>query len=118
MRIVPAMVDLRRTEEEKEKSFKETSYCSPSSQPDYPYGLCLSFDQETLEKLNMDNDDVCVGDMIHLHAMAKVTSVSRNDNETLGPQCRIELQLTNIAPMEDESDEDDEEKGILSKLYL
>lgn len=108
------MVDLRRSETEKEKS----DTCSPLNQPDYPYGLCISLDQDTLEKLNMEDEDVCIGDMIHLHAMAKVTSVSRTDNETFGPQCRIELQITNIAPLEDESDEDDEEESVLSKLYL
>ncbi len=71
--------------------------------PKYSYGLSLCFDQETLDKLDLDHGDVEVGDLLHLFAMAEVTSVSKNDTGS-GEQCRIELQLTHIG-LEDESSE-------------
>ena len=73
-----------------------------STGPKYPYGLCISFDEDTLEKLGLDDGEMPeVGDMIHLMAMAKVTSVSENERESVGGAtkkcCRIELQITHLA---------------------
>ena len=46
----------------------------------YPYGLCISLENEQLEKLGIDSD--CdVGDMIHFCAMGKVTSKSEREKE-------------------------------------
>lgn len=74
--------------------------------PLYSYGLTLCFDHETLEKLHLD-DDVEVGDMLDIRAMAKVTSVSKNDTGD-GERCRVELQLTHIGIPENESTEYDD----------
>ena len=40
--------------------------------------------------------------------MAKVTAVSKTDNESTGPCCRVELQITNMVS-EDEDEETAEE---------
>lgn len=109
-RVIPAMIDMKRTAAEKDEA---TAMPFPSGGPDYPYGLCISFDSETVEKLALD-DDVQVGDMIHLHCMAKVTSVSVSDNEQSGPCCRYELQITHIAA-EDEDGENDKEEAAEDK---
>lgn len=70
----------------------------------YPYGLCISLTHDELEKLGMDAD--CeVGDVLHMHCFAKVTSVNKRDTGA-GPECRIELQITHISA-EDESEEDE-----------
>ena len=69
--------------------------------PLYDYGLNLCFNQETLDKLNLDTEDVEPGDKIHMIVMAQVTSVSKNDTGD-GPQHRIELQITDIG-LENES---------------
>lgn len=69
----------------------------------YSYGLSLCFDQETLDKLNLDTSDVEVGDLIHLFAMAEVTSVSKQDTGA-GEKCRVELQITHLS-VEDEDNE-------------
>lgn len=69
----------------------------------YNYGLTLCFDQETLDKLNLDDKDVEVGDLIHLFAMAEVTSVSKHDMGG-GEKCRVELQITHLS-VENEDDE-------------
>lgn len=68
--------------------------------PMYPYGLCISLDDETLKKLGLDGDMPGVGDIIQFNAIAKVTSVSENEREgTDGAktQCRrVELQITDM----------------------
>jgi hypothetical protein len=124
MRIVPAMQDMRRTPAEKEEA-AEAFMPTAASQPDYPYGLSISLCQDELEKLDLADEDVQPGDLIHLHCMAVVTSVSKNNSEATGPQQRLELQITHIAA-EDEAEEDaaDEEeedkpqrKNIPSLLY-
>lgn len=71
----------------------------------YPYGLCIRLNQEDLDKLNLD-DDVESGDMVHLHALAKVTCVSKRDTTT-GKTIDVELQITHLS-VEDEDGENEE----------
>lgn len=74
-------------------------------QPDYPYGLRLSFTERELVKLGVGPDDTAeVGDLFHFAAFAKVTSVSAHDAGD-GMQRRVELQITMISCMENESTE-------------
>lgn len=73
--------------------------------PVYPYGLCICLTHDELDKLGLDAD--CeVGDMIHIMAMAKVTSISKNATSD-GENCRVELQITDMS-VEDEDLEYDE----------
>lgn len=111
---IPAMVDLKRTPEEK----MEDCMPCPSSASDYPYGLSISFDGVTLEKLNLENEDIQPGDLIHFHAMAMVTSVSKNSSVNREADShRVELQITHVAGLEDEADEGEEaEQSMSSKI--
>jgi len=102
------MVDMRRTLAEKEEA-AERMQPTAATQNDYPYGLCISLSQDELKKLGLEDEEVEVGDMIHLHCMAEVTSVSKSDNQQMGPQCRVELQITHIAA-EDEEEENEQEE--------
>ncbi len=87
--------------------------------PRYPYGLSISLTEKELEKLDLDTS--CeVGDLIHLFAMAKVTSVSQNETQK-GTCCRVELQIMFLG-LEDEDEEEKEAKpkyklGSLSRHY-
>lgn len=101
------MVSMARSPEEiKEQMDKMTSAPEMPDGPQYPYGLCITLCDDELEKLGIDKDDMPeIGDMIHLMAMAKVTSVSQSANSS-GDQRRIELQITDLS-CEDEDDEDD-----------
>lgn len=83
------LIDMARTAPE----IKEASMPMPYEST-YDYGLHLCFSDETLEKLNLD-DDVEVGDMLDLRALAKVTSVSKLDTGD-GQKTRVELTLTHI----------------------
>ena len=72
----------------------------------------------SLEKLDLDTEEVEVGDFLHIHALAKVTSVSKRDTGN-GSDSRVELILTHISA-EDESEEDEEaeeSEPLHKKLY-
>lgn len=103
MERIPKMIDLARTTKEMEEA---SGPMSMGSQSKYDYGLCLCFNQETLDKLSLETNDVEPGDFIHLFGMAEVTSVSKNDTGD-GPRHRIELQLTHLG-IEGEDEENEE----------
>lgn len=88
--------------------------------PVYPWGLCISLDDDTLAKLKLDGDMPSVGEMIHLCAMAKVTSVSENEAEDGNggkKTCRrVELQITHLAT-ESEDEENDRSVARQGRFY-
>ena len=106
---LPAMTDMSLDDKEKE----EISMPSP---PKYPYGLCICLCQDELEKLGMDDSEISVGDILHMFCLAKVTSVSSNENSD-GVYKRVELQITNIATPEDEDEENRRSEKVMKKLY-
>lgn len=100
-----AMVDLAKTpaevkEEVKAMTMPAMAMPDRPKVPEYPYGLCISMEDETLEKLKLDGDLPAVGEMIHFMTTAKVTNASMR--ESVGDDgktkkcCRIELQITEI----------------------
>lgn len=70
------------------------------SGPKYPYGLCISLDDETLEKLGLEGDLPAVGETMHFEAIARVTCASANESEGMDGatrMCRrVELQITDM----------------------
>lgn len=103
------MVDMRKTPEERAQD------CMPMGcASEYPYGLSISLGKDEIEKLGIDLKDWELGDIFHLHAMAKVTSVSMNTSES-GDNCRVELQLIMIGA-ESEDSENSEVDYSASKL--
>ncbi|HVB17297.1 MAG TPA: hypothetical protein VNF04_12230 [Stellaceae bacterium] len=96
------MVDLKRTPEEKAEVVIE-SMPTPASVNDYPYGLCISLDEDSLEKIDIDDGDVEIGDMLHGFFMAEVTAVRKEQIDGKA-SCRVELQITHLG-VEDEDDE-------------
>ncbi len=83
--------------------------------PKYSYGLSLCFDQETLDKLDLDSEDVEPGDLLHMVCMAEVTSVSKQDTGD-GEKCRIELQLTHVGLENASTEYDDDEYQIWQRV--
>ncbi len=111
---IPPMADMRRTAEEKSEALAPMT---GADLPDYPYGLCISLTQDELEKLGLDDEELPeVGDMLHIHAMAKVISVSSSDNEAAGKCCRVELQITHMVG-EDEDEENEEAEPPRKRQY-
>lgn len=112
--MLPKLQDMRRTDEEKQ----EATQISPANINEYPYGLSICLTEGELEKLGLEGD--CeVGDMLHLFALAKVTSVSKNDTGS-GEKCRIELQITHLGTeSEDQEDEEfSEEQDLQPHGYM
>ncbi len=95
----------------REQAERMNGMMSPSSDlPKYPYGLCISLSHNELEKLGVDYEDWDVGDLFHLHAMARITSISRTETEG-DACCRVEMQIVALAgENEDEENEDYDDK--------
>lgn len=105
MRSFPSMTDMARTVEDKAGDTTGLVTPSVSDLPDYDYGLCGSFNQESLDKLNLDSD-VSVGDYLHIVSFAKVTGIHmKAGSDEID---RVDFCLCHIA-CEDESLEDSEE---------
>ncbi len=105
MEHIPHMVDMAMKPVEIE-NVKPINGADTPMPPMYPYGLCLSLNDETLDKLNME-DNCSVGDQVHFHCLAKVTSTTENE----GSGKRIELQVIAMSA-EGEEDEEQEEKKL------
>jgi hypothetical protein len=73
--------------------------------PDYPYGLRICLTHEELAKLDLDPSDAFVGGIIHMHALARITSVSASDGDS-GPSCRVELQIEDMSIESEDSEND------------
>lgn len=71
--------------------------------PQYPYGLRICLDGQSLAKHKFDHADFRVGGILHLHAFARVTSVSEDPP-------RVELQITELK-IESEDAEDEAGEG-------
>ena len=100
------MVSMARTPAEKKEAAAEMAAPVADSMPDYPWGMSICLTNEELDKLELDGD-CSAGDVIHLVAFAKVTSVSMRD-EGGKQDRRVELTITDLA-VEDESTEPMEE---------
>ena len=84
----------------------------------YPYGLRINLTQEELEKLDVDHSDWNVGETFHLHAFAKIVSISQDEREGGEKCCNVSLQITHLqGESEDAEDEayDKEEDEPLAK---
>lgn len=90
---------------------------SPGNLAKYPYGLCISLCKDELVKLGLDFEDMKVGEMLHLHSLARVTSRSNQETEG-GDNPRVELVLA-FLEIEDEDKENMEEDRMTpaKKLY-
>lgn len=98
------MIDMARSpaevKEEVAKSAPMPMGAGKPSAPTYPYGLCISLDDESIKKLGLEGEMPDVGTLVHFCAMAKVTSVSEHEQEgTDGAKTscrRVELQITTL----------------------
>lgn len=105
------MVDMALTAEDRKNDYPMGG-CYPMAMDSakYPYGLCISLTNKELEKLKVDHADWNVGDTFHLHALAKITSVSSREDDK-GTDDRVELQIIALAgENEDEENVESESK--------
>mgnify|MGYP001558510391 CR=1 FL=1 len=96
------MINMAHTPEEVKQELKEnciTPGVRPSV-PTYPYGLCISLDEDSIEKLGLDKRMPGIGEIMPLVCSTRVTSVSQNESEREDGSkhscSRIELQITDM----------------------
>jgi hypothetical protein len=86
-----AMVNMMQSAEEA----KEDSAPSADDAPKYPYGLCISLDEEVLAKLGMTQPPA-VGTKFTLTANATVTSASSYQTEGSENESSSSWQITDM----------------------
>lgn len=64
--------------------------------PEYPYGLCICLDEDTISKLGITTLPK-VGQSMTMQAKVEVRSVSDSNSKDMGRQRRLELQITDMA---------------------
>jgi len=72
--------------------------------PTYPYGTSITFDTDTIKKVPV-LDEVKGGEMVEIHAMAKVTEVRIRDTGDADTKEDVELQIQDISIARDPSEE-------------
>lgn len=68
--------------------------CCSSEQPEYPYGLCISLDTDSLNKLGLTELPE-IGTVLTLLARVEVTSVSQYERSD-GKNRDVSLQITDM----------------------
>jgi hypothetical protein len=96
---------MRSMELDDEEKVDAVQPIAMSDKPDFPYGLRICLTHQELEKLDLDPADAVVGGIFHMHALARVTSVSASDGPD-GSVCRVEAQIEDLA-IESEDAEDE-----------
>ena len=104
---VPTMKDMKRTPEGPMDLMMGDCY---------PSGLRITLCDQELEKIGL-TEDIQVGDLIHMHCMAKVVGLSSNDHETMGKRSSVDLQITHISAEDEEAENSEEEKRDEPKEY-
>lgn len=82
-----------KMDEEEAKEYSPSSMASDA--PEYPYGLQISLDDSSLEKLGLDKLPE-VGAEIEIRAVAEVCSVSENKTYEGEVERRVCLQITDM----------------------
>lgn len=79
--------------EEKMNEYRATSV-NPEK-PEYPYGLCVSLEEDQMKALQIVGTPM-VGQVMMVMALATVKSVSTHDSEEYGEKRSVSLQITDM----------------------
>ena len=83
------MIDMKQTAEEAQENSPEVSQDNPA----YPYGLRISLDDGSLEKLGLTTLPK-VGSKIQIAAMCEVCSTSEYSDQAGEKEANVSLQIT------------------------
>lgn len=86
-----------------------------NKRPDYPCGLRITLTEKEMSKLGIDSGEAEIDGLVHLFAIAKVTSISHNTSSNGNECCRIELQIINLGIESEDSEEEPDEDDKPSK---
>ena len=88
-----ALINMKMSKEEIKES--EPTIQKPK-EPRYPWGLELSLNDESLDKLDMEAIDFKVGDVVGIRAKGNVTRLSSNQSENGESRESIDIQITDL----------------------
>lgn len=80
---------------QKDNSPKIEMMGEQQSVPQYPYGLCITLEDDALQKLGLSKLPV-VGSKINIQAVCEVNAVSQYDNKDGSKRRSISLQITDM----------------------
>ena len=92
------MINMKSSKTEMEKM--NTAAPAEPKGPEYPYGICLNLHKEEIEKLGLGTPKA--GAKLMLHAMVEVKSVTVTDEKGGKGYKSMDLQITDMAIMEDD----------------
>lgn len=72
------MIDLKNTKDDQREKLETADEMEA---PDYPWGLQITLNKETLDKLGMSITDFGIGDEIDARVMFKVQDLSKHQGE-------------------------------------
>lgn len=88
--------DMKRTKEEKkENQTAEVPVSSPDVE-EYPYGLSINLEKESLDKLGLDVDDFSIDSKVDIVCFAKVDSLHENASKH-SSNSSVNLQICKMA---------------------
>ncbi|MFP4629404.1 MAG: capsid staple protein [Desulfohalobiaceae bacterium] len=88
------LFSMKYKEQEREEE-KQDMVAHEPKPPEYPYGLLLSLDEDSLDKLGKSAAEFVVGHTVKLMGKAQVKEVVQRDTEQ-GAEGRVELQVTDL----------------------
>jgi hypothetical protein len=93
------LVDMAMTKAERKSTLGgcdavPTSQDSEDKGPRYPYGLELSLEKVSIEKLGLDFKSMSVGDEINIDCKGKITRISQNERVGEGADKSVSIQIT------------------------
>jgi hypothetical protein len=114
MKKFPVMMSMEMDDDEK------MDFAPPipmADKSEYPYGLRICLTDREFDKLGIDHTYAVRGGIFHLHALARITSVSTSDGE-LGGSVRVEAQIEDMAiESEDEENEENDAQEDRRSIY-
>ncbi len=89
------LYDMSRTKEEKKEYSDEVAPSTPEA-TEYPYGLNINLEKESLEKLGLDVDDFNLDGKVDIVCLAKVDSLHESANKH-NSSASVNLQICKMA---------------------
>lgn len=87
--------DMSRTKEEKKERTGEVAISSPDVE-EYPYGLSLNLEKESLDKLGLDADDFNINSKVEMVCTGEITSIHESASKD-NDHTSINVQITKMA---------------------
>lgn len=108
------MIDMKRQSEA-----EDSTMLSPKMKDEYPWGLRITLDNETMMKLGM-TELPKIDAEFKLVALACAVSVSQNESSDDEPRRHVELQIEQMVLMpaaEEDDKEESEGKDMAKTMY-